>query len=168
MLGTPEFVDMTDLNVDGVPGYTTLTPCTWQDLGLGALVDLGPLYIVTVYANYLECNSEPDSDGNTYYVAKPTRLRSTDTAARAVANQSYTLTKSAFTTGVYSGDAQSCTGTRSSDRATETLGVDEPYLIGDEITVIPSITGLTDPDSNIIMLVDANVDARHWTAKNAS
>lgn len=116
--------------------------------------------IVSVQQNYLTCT---DALGKTVYVAKPTRLRATDTAARAVENQSYTLTKSAF-----SSDGQSCTGTRSSDSATETLGVDEPYLANDEICAVSYPTGLTDPNGKPIVLLDVNVDARHWAAASSS
>ena len=126
------------------------------------------LYVISVQANYLTCNTKSDGSGTTYYVAKPTRLRSTDTAARAVAGQTYTVTKSAFTTGIASGDAQTCTATRSSDSGTDKLEVVEPYLAGDEITAIPYATGIVDGSSNPINLLDANVDARHWAVKASS
>ena len=126
------------------------------------------LYIISVQADYLTCNTKDDGSGDTCYVAKPTRLRSTDTAARSVAGQTYTVTKSSFTTGVTSGDAQTCTATRSSS-GTDTLEVVEPYLAGDEIIALPcGDTGLTDPDGNAITYVDANVDARHWAVKSTA
>ena len=126
------------------------------------------LFVISVQANYLTCNTKADGSGTTYYVAKPTRLRSTDTAARAVAGQTYTVTKSAFTTGIASGDAQTCTATRS-DSGTDTLEVVEPYLAGDEICALPyGDTYLDDPDGNAITLLDANVDARHWAVKASS
>jgi len=124
------------------------------------------LFVISVHADYLTCNTESDGSGTTYYVAKPPRLRSTDTAARAVAGHTYTVTKSGFTTGVTSGDAQTCTATRSSDSGTDTLEVVEPYLAGDEICALPyGDTYLDDPDGNAITLLDANVDARHWAVK---
>ena len=126
------------------------------------------LFIVSVQADYLTCNTKSDGSGTTFYVAKPPRLRSTDTAARAVAGQTYTVTKSAFTTGIASGDAQTCTATRSSDSGTDTLEVVEPYLAGDEITAIPYATGIVDGSSNPINLLDANVDARHWAVKSTA
>ena len=130
------------------------------------------LYVASVQGDYLSCNTKSDGSGDQYSVAKPPRLRSSDTAARAVANQTYTLTKSAFTAGItgayYTNGCQSCTGTRSSDSATETLGVDEPYLVGDEITAIPADTGLKDIADDPIIYQDANVDGRHWAAKNTS
>ena len=127
------------------------------------------LFIVSVQADYLTCNTESDGSGTTYYVAKPPLLRSTDTAARAVAGQTYTVTKSGFTTGVAAGDAQTCTATRSSDSGTDTLEVVEPYLAGDEICALPyGDTYLDDPDGNAITLLDANVDARHWAVKASS
>ena len=126
------------------------------------------LYVISVQANYLTCNTKSDGSGDTYYVAKPTRLRSTDTAARAVAGNTYTVTKSAFTTGVTSGDAQTCTATRSSDSGTYTLEVVEPYLAGDEICALPFTTGIVDDSSNPINFLDANVDARHWAVKASS
>ena len=126
------------------------------------------LYVISVQANYLTCNTKADGSGTTYYVAKPTRLRSSDTAARAVAGQTYTVTKSGFTTGVASGDAQTCTATRSSDSGTDTLEVVEPYLAGDEICALPFPTGILDGSSNPINLLDANVDARHWAVKSSA
>jgi hypothetical protein len=127
------------------------------------------LFVISVQADYLTCNTESDGSGTTYYVAKPPRLRSTDTAARAVAGQTYTVTKSGFTTGVTSGDAQTCTATRSSDSGTDTLEVVEPYEAGDEICALPyGDTYLDDPDGNAITLLDANVDARHWAVKASS
>ena len=124
------------------------------------------LFIISVQADYLTCNTKADGSGDTYYVAKPPRLRSTDTAARAVAGQTYTVTKSGFTTGVTTGDAQTCTATRSSDSGTDTLEVVEPYLVGDEITALFYPTGIVDGSSNQIYLVDANTDARHWAVKS--
>ena len=126
------------------------------------------LYIISVQADYLTCNTVADGSGDTYYVAKPTRLRSSDTAARAVAGQTYTVTKSGFTTGIASGDAQTCTATRSSDSGTDTLEVVEPYLAGDEITALAYDTGIVDGSSKPIVLLDANVDARHWAVKASS
>ena len=126
------------------------------------------LYVISVQANYLTCNTKSDGSGDTYYVAKPTRLRSTDTAARAVAGQTYTVTKSGFKTGIASGDAQTCTATRSSDSGTDTLEVVEPYLAGDEICAVPYPTGLVDGSSKPIVLLDANVDARHWAVKSTA
>jgi len=127
------------------------------------------LFVISVQADYLTCNTESDGSGTTYYVAKPPRLRSTDTAARAVAGQTYTVTKSGFTTGVAAGDAQTCTATRSSDSGTDTLEVVEPYEAGDEICALPyGDTYLDDPDGNAITLLDANVDARHWAVKASS
>ena len=126
------------------------------------------LYVISVQANYLTCNTKADGSGTTYYVAKPTRLRSSDTAARAVAGQTYTVTKSGFTTGVASGDAQTCTATRSSDSGTDTLEVVEPYLAGDEICALPFPTGILDGSRNPINLLDANVDARHWAVKSSA
>jgi hypothetical protein len=127
------------------------------------------LFVISVQADYLTCNTESDGSGTTYYVAKPPRLRSTDTAARAVAGQTYTVTKSGFTTGVAAGDAQTCTATRSSDSGTDTLEVVEPYLAGDEICALPyGDTYLDDPDGNAITLLDANVDARHWAVKSSA
>ena len=120
------------------------------------------LFVISVQADYLTCNTESDGSGTTYYVAKPPLLRSTDTDARAVAGQTYTVTKSGFTTGVAAGDAQTCTATRSSDSGTDTLEVVEPYEAGDEICALPyGDTYLDDPDGNAITLLDANVDARH-------
>jgi len=127
------------------------------------------LFVISVQADYLTCNTESDGSGTTYYVAKRPRLRSTDTAARAVAGQTYTVTKSGFTTGVAAGDAQTCTATRSSDSGTDTLEVVEPYEAGDEICALPyGDTYLDDPDGNAITLLDANVDARHWAVKASS
>ena len=132
------------------------------------------LFVISVQADYLTCNTESDGSGTTYYVAKPPRLRSTDTAARAVAGQTYTVTKSAFTAGVtgsaYTNGCQSCTATRSSsDSGTDTLEVVEPYLAGDEICALPyGDTYLDDPDGNAITLLDANVDARHWAVKSTA
>ena len=126
------------------------------------------LFVRSVQADYLTCNTVADGSGDEYIVAKPTRLRSTDTAERAVAGQTYTVTKSDFTTGVTSGDAQTCTATRSSDSGTDTLEVVEPYLEGDEITAISYDTGIVDDSSNPIVLLDANVDARHWAVKASS
>jgi len=126
------------------------------------------LFVISVQADYLTCNTESDGSGTTYYVAKPPRLRSTDTAARAVAGQTYTVTKSGFTTGVAAGDAQTCTATRSSDSGTDTLEVVEPYLAGDEICALPFPTGIVDGSSNPINFLDANVDARHWAVKASS
>jgi hypothetical protein len=126
------------------------------------------LYVQSVQANYLTCNTQVGGGGTTYYVGKPTRLRSTDTAARHVAGQTYTVTKSGFTTGVTSGDAQTCTATRSSDSGTDTLEVVEPYLAGDEIAAIPYPTGLTTVGGVPINLLDVNVDARHWAVKASS
>jgi hypothetical protein len=126
------------------------------------------LYIIAVHPTYLECNTLADDSGDSYSVARPHLLRSTDTAARAVTDQAYTLTKSAFTDGVYTGDGQKCTGTRSPGGAgnTEDLVVTEPYLIGDVIEAFQCNTGLTDALGEPITLMDQNVSSRHWAAKN--
>jgi hypothetical protein len=48
------------------------------------------LYIIAVHPTYLECNTLADDSGDSYSVARPHLLRSTDTAARAVTDQAYT------------------------------------------------------------------------------
>ena len=173
---------VTATNLAEVPGATHLLTVgafvwVWEMYGLDEssyfvcnMLPQSPvrLYVISVQANYLTCNTKSDGSGTTYYVAKPTRLRSTDTAARAVAGQTYTVTKSGFTTGIASGDAQTCTATRSSDSGIDTLEVVEPYLAGDEICAVPYPTGLTDPNSKPIVLLDSNPDARHWAVKSTA
>ena len=152
-------------SVDGGPTVLDASgiPVDWFDInadGRTWLNTTAQYSIVTVQGDYLTCH-DGATPANTVYIAKPTRLRTTDTVARAVANQTYTVTKSAF-----SSDGQSCTATRSSDSATENLGVDDLYVAGDKIVALPcSDTGLTDPNGKKIVLIDANVDARHWAAK---
>ena len=121
--------------------------------------------IVAVHGSYLAVT---DAGGAAFYVAKPPRLRSDDTSARAVAGQTYTVTKSAFTTGIASGDAQTCTATRSSDSGTDTLEVVEPYLVNDEIMAFFYDTGVADGNGNPVMWQDLNVDARHWAVKSTA
>ena len=162
LLGTPIFVDMTDVN-DGTTGYTKLTPCTWQDLCLTNSDGPGLYYVQLIQQNYLICNFMQDGSGATVYVAKPPLLRATAiwTPPRSVAGQGYTITYSD-----YSADGQTRVATRTAygsfAAATENQGVDDDYQQGDPIFAFPINTGLTTPVGVPVNLQDMNVDGRHW------
>lgn len=121
----------------------------------------------SVQQDYLTCH---DQGSNTVYVAKPTMLRSTNVGPRNLnwtpatgPAQSFSLYYSA-----YSVDGQERLATRSGGD-TELQIVDDAYQAGDVIWVI-YISPLQDsgdeneldPNGNAIVLMDTNIDARHW------
>lgn len=161
--GDWEFIGQRE--IVAVEGGDTLNLTWWMLTSADTYTKVGEdeVVIASVKADYLECTR---ADGTSINVAKPPRLRSNDTAARIVISEGYNLTKSAFVDGVYTGDCQKCTGTRSDNSETGTLFIEPAYLEGDKISILHvGDTGIEDDGGSPITYMDANVDSRHWLQK---